>query len=693
MANQQKLSEVKRQFAGVALIDEVIESVLEMFQGDVQQTIQFLQAGDQDYVEPANNQHAEALPADYRKKPMNFNEEKLKEVSPQLTNAMRVKNFFLQENNSLMDHLNEFKQDPNTYSAVILTLLHQGVSLSSNNLSKTLAASWVGSKNHNLFSFLLAHKQIGFPEVLKCLKVLDAPRKIAFYKKKIQKLELLKSKKKKISNLKKIVHNIGQECTPDQKTSVTGALAKRIREWIKTIDENQLNFFALQMPKEPWRELADMVHPNPKDFSVDWFLEFIYGKEAPENSIVARCANISDENISELVKEYKIPYSFIRTKVPQLASEVKKKIASYEPIETVLWYYEELSNGCVSDVNDIISDRLASGDVPKFNYGKFMERLLFFKQSGCSFYQQLIPFAEQQLRDIKLPLEPPVVVFGDASYSMDVAIRTSTIIASLLTALCDADLRFFNVVSYPPEVIPRSVVDVLNVALNSKADGLTAPACSIMEYYEQKKKVKCIIMVTDEIENEPHRNYFFAQLFYRYFTEVFPCKIVFVSFLDNPKKKGRMVSALEEFGIVPLQFRLDARRPDLTKLDTLFGLLASETFGFTERISSVVSSIEQVGGAKVIECFGDFYTQSSEEVLAEKLKYEAKEEERSQQKQGASDNNNNNAIKECGICQERGVDTALVDCGHLLCEFCSIGFENCPYCRKVIKGTLKIYAP
>ncbi len=53
---------------------------------------------------------------------------------------------------------------------------------------------------------------------------------------------------------------------------------------------------------------------------------------------------------------------------------------------------------------------------------------------------------------------------------------------------------------------------------------------------------------------------------HRYYTEVFPAKIVFVSFLENSGQKGRMVRSLENLGIVPLQFRLDSHRPDLTKV-------------------------------------------------------------------------------------------------------------------------------
>lgn len=53
-----------------------------------------------------------------------------------------------------------------------------------------------------------------------------------------------------------------------------------------------------------------------------------------------------------------------------------------------------------------------------------------------------------------------------------------------------------------------------------------------------------------------------------------------MSFLRDPNRKGKMVSELEGLGITPIQFKLDTSRPDLTKLDTLLGLLSAESSQF-----------------------------------------------------------------------------------------------------------------
>ena len=50
-----------------------------------------------------------------------------------------------------------------------------------------------------------------------------------------------------------------------------------------------------------------------------------------------------------------------------------------------------------------------------------------------------------------------MVVIGDKSASMDVAIRTSNIIASLVARISDAELVFFDSVNVPAPYIPTTV--------------------------------------------------------------------------------------------------------------------------------------------------------------------------------------------------------------------------------------------
>lgn len=53
-----------------------------------------------------------------------------------------------------------------------------------------------------------------------------------------------------------------------------------------------------------------------------------------------------------------------------------------------------------------------------------------------------------------------------------------------------------------------------------------------------------------------------------------------------------MVTALENMGVVPLQFKLDGKRPDLTKLDSILGLLASESSFFSQQVQKLVADFK-----------------------------------------------------------------------------------------------------
>lgn len=73
-------------------------------------------------------------------------------------------------------------------------------------------------------------------------------------------------------------------------------------------------------------------------------------------------------------------------------------------------------------------------------------------------------------------------VLGDASGSMEVAIRSSCIIASLLSVALSADLRFFNEQSFAPPVVPRNVDETVKVIDDISARGGTCMASAIWPF-------------------------------------------------------------------------------------------------------------------------------------------------------------------------------------------------------------------
>lgn len=239
-----------------------------------------------------------------------------------------------------------------------------------------------------------------------------------------------------------------------------------------------------------------------------------------------------------------------------------------------------------------IFSRFAYGDFPKLSYGKIMERILYFKESkkGQLFYENLLTIAQKKLSGLNVPISPPACVIGDASGSMQVAIKTSTILSSIVCAVSNADLVFFDDKVIKPPCIPRNVAQVLEVAEKVQTRGSTHNAVGLWKYYAKKIPLKFVFMVTDEEENGTSHGYLFNALFKKYREEVAPdCKLVYVSFLHDPKKPGQMVreAIKPELDLKPLQFRLNLKRPDLTKVDSWLGLLALENQTFEVSSRSV----------------------------------------------------------------------------------------------------------
>ena len=494
-----------------------------------------------------------------------------------------AKPFFVNASVTIDQHIQAQTTNLPRYLSTLFTLDENSVEIGQKGKACALAAAWC-RHDHQLANNLLRHRHLfTLTEVLKAITMLDAARQIRVYEKRLKRLELSKTKpkgtklgkiKNNIDNLTKLKPSIG---------SASGAIARHIQRWTRTLTEKELEYFALHMPTEPWKKLADIVHFNPtKDFpALPWFLPFCFGTSAPDETMVSRCRNLTNENINDLIKEFKIPYAHLKQFKDQLNDASKARIASYEEkLDTILWYYEDLR---CSDVDDIISERLRNGEQITLPYGKLMERLLLLRtlqdnvsstrsarsfRGGrgqtdnhsssqtitCAFYSDLLLIAEAQLEKIKLPLESPVAVLGDASSSMNVAIRTATILSSLLTAICSAKLNFFNNQMFLPTFVPKTIEDVLTLALETRASGSTANAAGLVPYYNDKEIIKTFVMVTDEEENTDARiadgsSTRFFKLFMRYREEIYPAKLVFISFLRHQHAQGQMYREFQEANV------------------------------------------------------------------------------------------------------------------------------------------------
>eukprot|EP00494_Astrolonche_serrata_P031338 UN31607 len=173
----------------------------------------------------------------------------------------------------------------------------------------------------------------------------------------------------------------------------------------------------------------------------------LYSSEELTNSCLsyseAQTLNMELQNFGMRLRNHRDPKPVQKV----LPAKAKELIAKVLAMEEVIWRYEELE--CVG-VDKILCKRLENKDIfdpnhARSNFSKLMERILTFRLDKKSFVKHLIPHAERRLGEIKVvDSNIRVAVLGDKSGSMAVAVRSASVIASLLTVAFNADLKFFD---------------------------------------------------------------------------------------------------------------------------------------------------------------------------------------------------------------------------------------------------------
>ena len=344
----------------------------------------------------------------------------------------------------------------------------------------------------------------------------------------------------------------GKEHVPELTATLCGANAAVMCRWAYELSAEDLKHFMLEFGLEMWKQLSDLIHINPTKMKFPCFLPFAFkdidDEKLPEDVRFTMQLKKDLPPLSSVlgkVVTLRVSYTLLRKLYPphRWTDAEKAAVATYTDITTVLWWLEDLQ--CAA-VEKIIIARLQRGEAPKFGYGKLMERLMCCSSLHSAVLPVLIPFAERSMKEYTLPLRTPMAVLGDCSGSMQVAVRTASIIVSLLTALGQAHLNFFNSRCIAPPLVPRTINDVLKCSESVVAAGGTSPSASLEPFYLNKMRVETIIVVTDEEENEPgpETKLMFHELVAKYRAEVSPnVTVVFVSFL-GPSQPGNMVTQL-----------------------------------------------------------------------------------------------------------------------------------------------------
>ena len=320
--------------------------------------------------------------------------------------------------------------------------------------------------------------------------------------------------------------------------SLTGAAAKRVRGWLRRIPRATLeSFIVMDQPREPWRKLADIVHPSATDFALPSFLPWAFANTdkqlvAIDCPVVKRHLRVRAALASEaaatkaLAQGVAIDFSLLRRRLPHLQLEGAALDALLHgpgvTAQQLLWFYGE--GGLAGPhVLAAIAERLRAGEPLQFTFGKLVERMLVLRKDASQMQAPrerlnhskgtegdgsargevlaaLEERAETALAAVCLDLPAPVLVLRDASASMQVCIETSAIVGCMLAVAAKADVMLFAHEATAVET-PTSVRAALDMALEVQARGETLPSSAMRTVYASGTRYGSILVITDEGEN------------------------------------------------------------------------------------------------------------------------------------------------------------------------------------------------
>ncbi|KAJ8603326.1 hypothetical protein CTAYLR_009035 [Chrysophaeum taylorii] len=498
-------------------------------------------------------------------------------------------------------------------------VMGMGVDLGSATKANALAAALSSSSPAASISILERMDLFHAGDLSLALRKLDAPRALRSARARLAAAKKTKGKAWRRANAQQ---NAAKRLVEDDcAVSLPSRTCALVKEYIRSRPESFWVKEALLVSEsKAWREIVDLTHPKEADFAGGWFLALQFGRRSaamPEvvNLVVTarreteplgveRCAALAEAGAS---------WDVCRTLKgvgKEATEEVRDAFVARASLDTLLWWHEELrSPRTTARILELLDRR----ETPTLGLGAVLQRLMFYDrvadgadavegisvETARTLVEALSPVAAKALRKFgggssgaASIVETPVVVAGDASASMDVAIRVSTIVAALLGNIADdVQLRLFNYRPVPMVASrPRDVPSVLAFAKAVAAMGATAPAAALAPIYAARHRVEWIVLVTDEEENCPARvgdEYCgFVDLARRYRDEINRhVRIALVAFREKGGD-GPLAAALREAGLPLVYFRIAKKRPDLSKFQALLAALRARSDAFSADVSS-----------------------------------------------------------------------------------------------------------
>lgn len=214
-------------------------------------------------------------------------------------------------NYSLKEHFNHYDEDASKYMGEALRIFTDKMLSKSAGLTTKSHILTVLIQNRDDDRFKRLHSVLDLPEVVRAIEILDSERAERQIQGKIVAHPSSTKLQKKLISVRGIRGGVNG-------MSFCLSKIKIVKEWVRSIPKEKIEYRAMLFSPDLWRKLADLTHLNPRvDFAegCEWFLPYCFGAQVAEGSIVHDYKHMQYNNFFEMYDKHNFSYELIRAKL------------------------------------------------------------------------------------------------------------------------------------------------------------------------------------------------------------------------------------------------------------------------------------------------------------------------------------------------------------------------------------------
>ncbi len=291
---------------------------------------------------------------------------------------------------------------------------------------------------------------------------------------------------------------------------ITARVKRIVNRHFYTTNDRRLQLGLLRYSADAFREIFDITHPNPNNWKLSWFQAACYGAEAPQDSLLTAARGLklaSPEETQEIVRKYRIPWHYVRSKDPKSfkTKDVTSALLQTESMRFIVDNPEKLEQLSEQEKAEIRTRILnAAKGKTKMN---FIDALVASWRAGDNFRPALQELAQSLLERTYLDEEKlgECWIAGDISGSMALTAPHVGFIATVFAVRIPKVRLFLFNVTLQEQIPPKNIAECTTFCNALRAYGGTDIGLIYDHILEERHLPRTLVLITDGVDSQPAR--------------------------------------------------------------------------------------------------------------------------------------------------------------------------------------------